>query len=68
MGRRIMLVADEDVLRLTKDASSSFLWVVDITDETRPTPFASFQVEGIDGSPQPEFTGCHQPVEDVRGT
>ena len=68
MGRQIMLVADEDVLRLTKDATSSFLWLVDITDETRPTPFASFQVEGIDGSPQPEFTGCHQPAEEVRGT
>jgi hypothetical protein len=68
MGRQIMLVADEDVLRLTKDASSAFLWLVDITDETRPTPFASFQVDGIDGSPQPEFTGCHQPAEDVRGT
>jgi hypothetical protein len=31
-------------------------------------PFASFQVAGIDGSPQPEFTGCHQPCEEVRGT
>src|SRR5438876_188042 len=68
MGRQIMLVADEDVLRLTKDATSSFLWLVDITDETRPTPFASFQVDGIDGSPQPEFTGCHPPAEEVRGT
>ena len=46
----------------------AFLWLVDISEETRPTPFASFQVEGIDGSPQPEFTGCHQPCEEVRGT
>ena len=46
----------------------SFLWVVDITDEAHPMPFASFQVEGIDGSPTRDFTGCHQPVEDVRGT
>jgi hypothetical protein len=67
MGRRVLLVADEDVARLGP-ASSSFLWVVDITDETRPTPFASFQVEGIDGSPIPDYTGCHQPVEHVRGT
>ena len=28
----------------------------------------SFQVEGIDGTPQPEFTGCHQPSEEMRGT
>jgi hypothetical protein len=67
MGRRIMLVADEDVQRL-RPSEPSFLWVVDISDETRPMPFASFQVEGIDGSPQPEYTGCHQPAEDVRGS
>jgi hypothetical protein len=67
MGRRVLVVSDEDVRRLTP-SSPSFLWLVDITDETRPVPFASFQVEGVDGSPQPEFTGCHQPCEDVRGT
>jgi hypothetical protein len=66
MGRRVLLVSDEDVMRLGP-ASPSFLWLVDITDETRPVPFSSFQVEGVDGSPQPEFTGCHQPVEHVRG-
>ena len=42
----------------------SFLWLVDISDERRPVPFASFQVEGVDGTPQPEFTGCHQPHRD----
>ena len=68
MGRRVMLVADEDVVKLEAASPSSFLWVVDITDETRPVPFASFQVDGLDGSPQPEYTGCHQPVEEVRTT
>jgi hypothetical protein len=67
MGRRVMLVADEDVARQGSELPS-FLWVVDITDEKHPMPFASFQVEGIDGSPTKDFTGCHQPVEDVRGT
>ena len=62
-----MLVADEDV-RGSRRRRPSFLWLVDITEETRPVPFASFQVAGIDGSPQPEFTGCHQPCEEVRGT
>lgn len=66
-GRRIMLVADEDVRRLW-ESYPSFLWVFDITDETRPMPFASFQVEGIDGSPKPDYTGCHQPCEIVNGT
>ena len=64
---RVMLVADEDVAKL-EPGPPSFLWLVDITDETRPVPFASFQVEGIDGEPQPEFTGCHQPCEMVTGT
>jgi hypothetical protein len=62
-----MLVADEDVLRIGAGVPA-FLWIVDITDETRPVPFASFQVDGLDGAPQPDFTGCHQPCEEVRGT
>ncbi len=66
-NRRILLVADEDVRRLW-DSYPSFLWIFDITDETRPVPFASYQVEGIDGSPQPDYTGCHQPCEIVTGT
>jgi hypothetical protein len=65
-GRRIMLVADEDVLR-PPEATASFLWIVDITDEAHPMPFASFQVAGVDGGPQPDFTGCHQPVEEITG-
>ncbi len=66
-GRRYLVVADEDVARLTS-GPPAFLWLVDITDETRPVPVSSFQVAALDGSPQPEFTGCHQPCEDVRGT
>jgi len=66
-GRRVMIAADEDVAKLEPGAPS-FLWLVDITDERHPTPFASFQVAGIDGEPQPEFTGCHQPCERVTGT
>jgi hypothetical protein len=66
-GRRVMLVADEDVAK-PKDAGASFLWVVDVTDEAHPMPFASFQVPEAEGAPQPEMTGCHQPVEHVRGT
>jgi hypothetical protein len=67
MGRKILLVADEDVAHLGPSAPS-FLWIVDITNEQTPVPFASFQVAGVDGSPQAEFTGCHQPCEEVRGT
>src|SRR2546430_5453874 len=66
-SRRVLLVADEDVMRIAPGVPA-FLWLVDIAGGTRPPPFASFQVDGIDGSPQPEFTGCHQPCEEVRGT
>ena len=66
-GRRVMLVADEDVVRLGP-ASPSFLWIVDITDETRPIPFASFQVGEEDGTPKQDYTGLHQFSEEVRGT
>ena len=45
----------------------AFLWLVDITDEKKPVPFASFQVEGIGDGPQPDMTGCHQPVETITG-
>lgn len=66
-GRRVMLVADEDVGR-TEKAYPSFLWLVDITDETRPVPFASFQVEEEDGTPKQDYTGLHQFCEDIRST
>jgi hypothetical protein len=66
-GRRVLVVADEDVAKL-QPGPPSFLWLVDITDERRPVPFATFQVAGVDGTPQPEFTGCHQPVETLTST
>src|SRR5215469_400124 len=67
-GRSVMLVADEDVARVAPGPPAC-LWLVDITDERHPMPFASFQVDGLDdGTPQPEFTACHQPSEKVIGT
>jgi hypothetical protein len=67
-GRRYILVADEDVQR-PLEAMPAFIWIVDITDERRPVPVGSFQVEGIEGKPQqPLMTGCHQPCEKVTGT
>src|SRR5213594_3462888 len=37
-GRRVMLVADEDVAKL-EPGPPAFLWLVDITHEQRPVPF-----------------------------
>jgi hypothetical protein len=66
-GRRVLVVADEDVFHL-QPGPPAFLWLVDITVEERPVPFASFQVEGLDGTPQPKMTGCHQPIEKIKTT
>jgi hypothetical protein len=66
-----MLVCDEDVLPLDPDwkkEMAAFMWMVDITDETRPMPVGSFQVEGVNGKVNEEMTGCHQPIEDITTT
>ncbi len=67
-GRRVMVVADEDVAKLWP-APPAFAWIYDITEERLPTPISTFQVEGLDpdGAPQPQMMGCHQPSERFRG-
>jgi hypothetical protein len=68
-GRRVMLVADEDVDKRWPSAPA-FLWVYDITNEAAPVPIGTFQVAGIDpdGAAQAPMTGCHQPSERFNGT
>jgi hypothetical protein len=66
LGRKYLLVADEDVFR-TENDPAAFMWMVDITDERNPVPVSSFQVEGIAGKPSPTMTACHQPCEKVTG-
>ncbi len=68
-GRRIMVVADEDVAKL-RPSSPAFAWVYDITDERQPMPIATIDVPGLDqdGAPQPPMTGCHQPSERFSGS
>jgi hypothetical protein len=63
-GRKIMVVADEDVLKI-RPAPPSFAWICDITDEKMPRTISTFQVPGLDadGAPQPAMTGCHQPSD-----
>jgi hypothetical protein len=69
MGRRVMVVADEDVAKLAP-AAPAFTWVYDVTDERNPIPISTFRVEGVDrdGTPQAPMTGCHQPSERFTGT
>jgi hypothetical protein len=68
-GRDVMIVADEDVSKRAP-AAPAFTWVYDITDERRPIPISTFQVENLDGNgaPQEAMTGCHQPSERLNGT
>ena len=63
-GRKLLVAPDEDCLKLYP-SPPAFMWIVDITDETRPMPISTFQIEGIDETPQPELTGCHQTAEQV---
>ena len=70
-GHRWMLVADEHVTPLDPTLSPHLpaaLWMVDITDETRPIPVGAFQLPELVGVESPLMTACHQPVETVRGT
>jgi len=68
-GRRVMVVADEDV-DSRFPAAPAFLWIYDITNETAPVPISTFQVDGVDtdGAAQAPMTGCHQPSERFNGT
>jgi hypothetical protein len=68
-GRDLLLVADEDVVRLEgcQPYNSAFLWLVDITDERHPVPFSSFQLDHIPAEEQPYASGCHQPIEKIAG-
>jgi hypothetical protein len=66
-GRRIMVVSDEDVFHMAP-APPAFLWIVDVTEESNPVPFASFQLDHLNGEAYPPMTGCHQPVEKITGT
>jgi hypothetical protein len=66
-GRRLLVVADEDVDHLAP-GPPAFLWIVDITDEWRPISFASFQLDHLDDTPHPPNTGCHQPIEKLTTT
>ena len=64
---RYLLVADEDVARCSP-SPPAFVWLVDVTDETRPVPISTFQMDQLEGTTQPPQTGCHQPVEKITGS
>ncbi|MBV9252300.1 MAG: hypothetical protein JO227_24020 [Acetobacteraceae bacterium] len=70
-GHRWMLVADEHVQPLDAELSPELpacVWMVDITDETRPMPVSTFQVPELVGKRSPLMTACHQPIETITST
>lgn len=64
MDRDILVVTDEEAQKL-QPQPQAFFWVVDITEETRPTPIATFLLP--DGHKTAGRFGAHQPAEQVHG-
>jgi len=65
MGRDIIIVTDEETEQKLAPMPPAFLWVVDITDERRPTPISTFMVPYDGESTHVNRFGAHQPAEQV---
>ncbi len=67
-NRRFAVVTDEDVTDTVLEDPPAFMWVLDITNEARPVPVATYQVEPdapVTPGPGRRF-GAHQPWEHIR--
>lgn len=65
MDRHILVVTDEEVRDKLSPTPSAFLWVVDISEETRPIPISTYSVP-YDRAANPGIQfGAHQPAEQV---
>jgi hypothetical protein len=65
-NRRFAVVTDEDVTDDVLEDPPAFMWILDITEETRPVPVATYQVPA-DGLVVPgQRFGAHQPWEHIR--
>jgi hypothetical protein len=65
MGRDFLAVTDEEVDDRLERWPRAFFWMVDITDETRPVPVATYQVPHEAEFPVGEGFGAHQSQEQV---
>lgn len=66
-GRDLMVVGDAGEA-MPGAAGPSELWLVDITDGEHPKPFASFQVNGVNGSGSAPPSGGCKPADKISGT
>ena len=64
-GRKFMIVTDEEVEDRLFPRPSSFLWMVDITDETNPVPVSNWRIRQEEDFDPKEWFGAHQPQEQV---
>ena len=65
MGRKILVVTDEEVIDRLADRPNAFMWTVDITEETRPIPIGTYRVPNDQPFNPAEWFGSHQPQEQV---
>ena len=64
MNRDVMFVSDEEAGKLAP-APPAFVWMVDITDETRPVPISTYAPAASAGIAPGNQYGAHQPAEQV---
>jgi hypothetical protein len=67
MGRRLLMVVDEEVADRLTPTPNAFAWMVDITDETHPIPVSTFGVTHDRPFDNECWYGAHQPQEVVDG-
>lgn len=63
MDREFLVITDEEAQK-TAPLPYAFMWVVDITEETRPIPISTFRVPSNGDASAGRF-GAHQPAEQV---
>jgi len=65
-NRRFAVVTDEDVTDDVLEDPPAFMWVLDITEEARPVPVATYHVDPAGLAVPGQRFGAHQPWEHVR--
>jgi hypothetical protein len=64
-GRKWLLCTDEEVSDRLSPSPNSFMWMVDITDESNPIPVSTFKVPHDKPFDPDCWFGAHQPQEQV---
>jgi hypothetical protein len=65
-NRRFAVVTDEDVTDDVLEDPPAFMWILDITNEARPVPVATYHADPAGLAVPGQRFGAHQPWEHVR--